>query len=150
MPASEKTDREALDDLILADDDFSELCAEVLIGFSKFIDGGDIASWFEMAINAWAAQGRPVKGIFAPGPWEQMGTGPAFATAIQMANPASRVVLITGDGSFSSAGALGFYPWIDAGKKWYGIVSRVSSEGRMPSVTCGQLIRKAWIRGVAQ
>lgn len=57
---------------------------------------------------------------------------------------------ITGDGSFSSAGALGFYPWIDAGKKWYGIVSRVSSEGPMPSVTCGQLIRKAWIRGVAQ
>ena len=83
------------------------LCYEVLMSLHEddicVIDGGDIASWFEMAINAWAAQGRPVKGIFAPGPWEQMGTGPAFATAIQMANPASRVVLITGDGSFGLA-----------------------------------------------
>jgi acetolactate synthase-1/2/3 large subunit len=67
------------------------------------IDGGDIAAWFETAINAWALQGRKIKGIFAPGPWEQMGTGPAFATAIQMANPGSRVVLITGDGSFGLA-----------------------------------------------
>jgi acetolactate synthase-1/2/3 large subunit len=83
------------------------LCYEVLMSLREndicVIDGGDIASWFEMAINAWAAQGRPVKGIFAPGPWEQMGTGPAFATAIQMANPESRVVLLTGDGSFGLA-----------------------------------------------
>jgi acetolactate synthase-1/2/3 large subunit len=83
------------------------LCYEVLMSLREedicVIDGGDIASWFEMAINAWAAQGRPVKGIFAPGPWEQMGTGPAFATAIQMANPGSRVVLVTGDGSFGLA-----------------------------------------------
>lgn len=83
------------------------LCFEVLMSLEEndicVIDGGDIASWFETAINAWALQGRPIKGIFAPGPWEQMGTGPAFGTAIQMANPDSRVVLITGDGSFGLA-----------------------------------------------
>jgi len=83
------------------------LCYEVLMSLREndicVIDGGDIASWFEMAINAWALQAHPIKAIFAPGPWEQMGTGPAFATAIQMANPDSRVVLITGDGSFGLA-----------------------------------------------
>jgi len=83
------------------------LCFDVLMSLQKedicVIDGGDIAAWFEMAINAWSVEGRPIKGIFAPGPWEQMGTGPAFATAIQLANPDSRVVLITGDGSFGLA-----------------------------------------------
>ena len=83
------------------------LCYEVLMSLGEndiaVIDGGDIAAWFETAINAWALQRRKIKGIFAPGPWEQMGTGPAFATAIQMANPDSRVVLITGDGSFGLA-----------------------------------------------
>ncbi|MDH4042817.1 MAG: thiamine pyrophosphate-binding protein, partial [Gammaproteobacteria bacterium] len=71
------------------------LCYEVLMSLGEndiaVIDGGDIAAWFETSINAWALQGRKIKGIFAPGPWEQMGTGPAFATAIQMANPDSRV-----------------------------------------------------------
>jgi acetolactate synthase-1/2/3 large subunit len=83
------------------------LCYEVLMSLGEndicVIDGGDIAAWFESAINAWSFSGRKIKGIFAPGPWEQMGTGPAFATAIQMANPDSRVVLITGDGSFGLA-----------------------------------------------
>ncbi|MBS38067.1 MAG: hypothetical protein CMO26_19335 [Thiotrichales bacterium] len=67
------------------------------------LDGGDIACWGEIAINAWAMEGRKVGGIFAPGPWEQMGTGPAFATAMQLAKPDSRVVLITGDGSLGLA-----------------------------------------------
>lgn len=83
------------------------LCHDVLMSLGEndicVIDGGDIASWFEMAINAWSQSGRRIKGIFAPGPWEQKGTGPAFATAIQLANPGSRVVLITGDGSFGLA-----------------------------------------------
>ena len=67
------------------------------------LDGGDIACWGEIAINAWTLEGRKVGGIFAPGPWEQMGTGPAFATAMQLAKPDSRVVLITGDGSLGLA-----------------------------------------------
>ena len=70
------------------------------------LDGGDIACWGEIAINAWALEGRKIKGIFGPGPWEQMGTGPAFATAIQMASPGSKVVLITGDGSLGLAPGL--------------------------------------------
>lgn len=66
-----------------------------------------------------------------------------------------------GDGAFSSAGAFGFYPWIDASRSWYGIIARQQApapgtdedeslgEGAR-SVQCGRLIRKAWISGIAQ
>ena len=68
----------------------------------------------------------------------------------------------SGDGAFSSAGAFGFYPWIDAGRSWYGIVARRDTSNTndpgnpdaaghgFASAQCGQLIRKAWISGVAQ
>lgn len=56
-----------------------------------------------MVATSQALEGRAVGGIFAPGSWEQMGTGPAFATAMQLARPNARVVLITGDGSFGLA-----------------------------------------------
>ncbi len=57
-----------------------------------------------------------------------------------------------GDGAFSSAGAFGFYPWIDAGKTWYGVLARrTDAEGTgYASAQCGRLIRKAWATGVAQ
>ena len=67
-----------------------------------------------------------------------------------------------GDGAFSSAGAFGFYPWIDASKSWYGIVARRDTSGTsdpgdpdagghgFASAQCGQLIRSAWIEGVAR
>jgi hypothetical protein len=55
-----------------------------------------------------------------------------------------------GDGAFSSAGAFGFYPWIDASKTYYGVVARAAAAGALESVDCGRLIRKAWITGVAQ
>lgn len=56
----------------------------------------------------------------------------------------------SGDGAFSSSGALGFYPWIDAGRTTYGIVSRNQAEGGPASRACGRLIRKAWASGRAQ
>jgi CubicO group peptidase (beta-lactamase class C family) len=56
-----------------------------------------------------------------------------------------------GDGAFSSAGAFGFYPWIDAGRTWYGIVAREGQAGTgVDSVYCGRLIRKAWLTGTAR
>ena len=51
------------------------------------------------------------------------------------------------DGSFSSAGAYGFYSWSDATKHSYGIVAR-QERGReeyLESVLCGRLIRKAFV-----
>lgn len=55
-----------------------------------------------------------------------------------------------GDGAFSSAGAFGFYPWIDAARTHYGIVAREAAAGSgEASANCGRLIRKAWVTGVA-
>jgi hypothetical protein len=57
----------------------------------------------------------------------------------------------SGDGAFSSAGAFGFYPWIDVDKTHYGIVARVAlAGGGNESADCGALIRRAWVTGVAQ
>lgn len=59
----------------------------------------------------------------------------------------------TGDGAFSSPGAFGFYPWISADKKYYGVLvrnSKVPTGGVGPywaSVLCGQKIRAAWMAG---
>lgn len=57
-----------------------------------------------------------------------------------------------GDGAYSSAGAFGFYPWIDAAKQYYGLVARVGfGEGEgYASAQCGRLIRKAWSTGEEQ
>lgn len=55
-----------------------------------------------------------------------------------------------GDGTFSSAGAGGFYPWISADGKLYGIVARQNvSEGKASyhSIECGRVIRRAWVLG---
>ncbi len=64
---------------------------------------------------------------------------------------------VVGDGSFSSAGSLGWYPWIDKKKTYYGLIARAnlnaagtgSFEGYQ-SAECGRLIRNAWETGVVQ
>ena len=58
----------------------------------------------------------------------------------------------TGDGAFSSPGAFGFYPWVDASKSYYGILARysLSSQAYLESAACGRLLRKAFITGIAQ
>ncbi len=58
----------------------------------------------------------------------------------------------SGDGAFSSAGAFGFYPWIDASKRWYGVLARadVAAGAGEASAMCGGLIRRAWVSGVAR
>lgn len=58
---------------------------------------------------------------------------------------------VKGDGAFSSAGAFGFYPWIDSSKTWYGVLARKAAPGSgFESASCGRLIRKAWVTGVEQ
>ncbi len=59
---------------------------------------------------------------------------------------------ISGDAAFSSAGAFGFYPWINANKTLYGIIARVDAAAGAgnASAQCGALIRKAWETAVAQ
>jgi len=58
-----------------------------------------------------------------------------------------------GDGAFSSAGAFGFYPWIDKGASFYGILARDSRnepQAGVNSALCGRLIRRAWFTGIIQ
>ncbi len=64
---------------------------------------------------------------------------------------------VVGDGAFSSPGALGFYPWIDKTKTYYGIIARsvlnAKTNGQYEgyhSAVCGRLIRRAWMSGVEQ
>ena len=64
---------------------------------------------------------------------------------------------VSGDGSFSSAGAFGFYPWLDASRTWWGVVARYQNSGTgnpeadqrpaRQSAVCGLRIRHAWITG---
>ncbi len=59
----------------------------------------------------------------------------------------------TGDGAFSSPGAFGFYPWIDATKTYYGVVARyapLAPQAYLESAQCGAAIRKAFITGKGQ
>lgn len=61
-----------------------------------------------------------------------------------------------GDGAFSSPGAYGFYPWIEAAKNYYGIISREATaigsgeQAGYASAQCGRLIRHAWDSGQEQ
>ena len=60
-----------------------------------------------------------------------------------------------GDGAFSSPGAAGFYPWIDAGKRYYGILARNASgtdaiHNGFASEQCMRLARRAFMTGIVQ
>lgn len=58
-----------------------------------------------------------------------------------------------GDGAFNSAGAFGFYPWIDRSKTYYGVLARQDTSGGgqgYASALCGRAIRKAYISGTVQ
>ena len=57
-----------------------------------------------------------------------------------------------GDGAFSSPGAFGFYPWITADKRHYGMLVRETLAPRayVRSAACGALIRRAFAEGRAQ
>jgi hypothetical protein len=59
---------------------------------------------------------------------------------------------VLGDGSFSSTGAFGFHPWIDASKTTYGVLARRTAlpNGAFDSSACGRLLRKAWATGTVQ
>ncbi len=52
-----------------------------------------------------------------------------------------------GDGAFSSAGAFGFYPWVNKNKNFYGIIARkqVGAGAGQKSMLCGQKIRSAFM-----
>ncbi|MBT9487237.1 MAG: hypothetical protein IV093_06970 [Rubrivivax sp.] len=55
--------------------------------------------------------------------------------------------------AYSSAGAFGFYPWVNQARNLYGIVAREEQGGTaegFASASCGQQIRLAYVTGVAR
>jgi acetolactate synthase-1/2/3 large subunit len=64
------------------------------------VDGGDAHGWQETALNLTSLDGKNLKGLMMSGPFAQLGVGVSFATATKMKRPDSKVVLISGDGSF--------------------------------------------------
>ncbi len=61
---------------------------------------------------------------------------------------------VSGDGAFSSAGLFGFYPWINAQKTLYGVISRYEVPGGVNDIgsgaasqACGSLVRRAFETG---
>ena len=59
---------------------------------------------------------------------------------------------LIGDGAYSSAGAFGFYPWIEPTKANYGVLARTDfgANSGGESVPCGRKLRLAWAMGVVQ
>ena len=59
---------------------------------------------------------------------------------------------LVSDGAYSSAGAFGFYPWIEPTKANYGVLARTDfgANSGVESVPCGRTLRLAWATGVAQ
>jgi len=58
-----------------------------------------------------------------------------------------------GDGGFSSPGAYGFYPWVDAARSVYGVLARevpATGGNGYRSAVCGRSIRRAWLSNAAQ
>lgn len=86
------------------------ICLDVLHSLNEddylCIDGGDIYGWLETALNIWALEGKGIKGLIHSGPFDQLGSGVSFATAVKLNNPDSHVVLIAGDGAFGLAPGL--------------------------------------------
>lgn len=64
------------------------------------VDGGDAHGWQETALNMTSLDNYNLKALIMSGPFAQLGIGVSFATAVKMAEPGAKVVLISGDGSF--------------------------------------------------
>jgi acetolactate synthase-1/2/3 large subunit len=64
------------------------------------VDGGDAHGWQETALNITSLENKDLKALMMSGPFAQLGVGVSFATATKMVEPDSKVVVISGDGSF--------------------------------------------------
>jgi len=57
--------------------------------------------------------------------------------------------------AYSSTGSFGFYPWVDSGRAFYGVLARQSeaftgNDEGFASAKCGRVVRLAWMTGVSQ
>jgi acetolactate synthase-1/2/3 large subunit len=67
-------------------------------------DGGNTHFWSEIAVNMAGWRGQKLGGIMHPGNYSLLGVGVSFGVSAKALNPASNVVVISGDGAFLSGG----------------------------------------------
>lgn len=81
-----------------------QACVDVIKSLNEedylIVDGGDAHGWQETALNITSLENHNLKCLMMSGPFAQLGVGVSFATATKMEEPNSKVVLISGDGSF--------------------------------------------------
>lgn len=58
------------------------------------VDGGDAHGWQETALNITSLNNKNLKGLMMSGPFAQLGVGSSFATAVKMAKPDAKVMVI--------------------------------------------------------
>lgn len=82
------------------------LDVQTCLGPDDFLlfDGGNTHFWSEIAVNLAGWKGQRLAGILHPGSYSMLGCGVSFALSAKNLNPASTVVLISGDGAFLSGG----------------------------------------------
>ena len=105
--------------------------------------GADLGDWLGRSAACARPAGCPAgEALYSPGPDDETWH---YSLGHWVENDPER-----GDGSFSSPGAFGFYPWINADRSLYGVVARAAGAGSgLASARCGRLIRQAWRTGVA-
>lgn len=86
-------------------------------------------------------EGKKIAGIFHSGSFHQLGVGVSYATAAKMVHPESKVVLISGDGTFGLNPGL---PLESALRYKLPIVAVISQDGRWGQIQEQQL--RLWKR----
>lgn len=108
------------------------------------------------ASNGKDSAGNPM----CPNTVQNSGSTPPLPAELDIGTPAdsepwkySLAHWVEKDGTFCSAGAFGFYPWIDSSKTWYGVVARYATPNIIAyqqSVVCGLAISNGWLTASAR
>ncbi len=129
--------------------DYAQFLQKILkneLVISKYLGADSVCAWVDPTKKTCDAIQTPITGNGAGINWEKEHWHYSYGHWVET-DPK------VGDGAFSSPGAFGFYPWINANKTLYGIVARNESLIKRPalgSVSCGRLLRKAWETGQEQ
>jgi len=129
--------------------DYAQFLQKILnnqLAISKYLGADAVCAWVDPTKKTCDAVQTPITGNGAGIHWEKEQWHYSYGHWVET-DPK------VGDGAFSSPGAFGFYPWINADKNLYGILARnepVIKRPALGSVSCGRLLRKAWEAGQEQ
>lgn len=134
---------------MMAPEDYARFLQSMLndrLAIGRHLGADSVCAWVDKRGESCHAVQTPITGDHFGVDWAQERWRYSYGHWVE-------ADLQVGDGAFSSAGAFGFYPWIDATKALYGIVAREEPFFKRPalgSVACGRLLRQAWVTGKPQ